>query len=246
MTLTEKKIVTSSLGISIILVDTETMLLTMIKQLEAVKALNVDFEGIDLCKSGTVCLGQFHARGSSTVFLVDFITISNPFKACQGRLKFIMESKNYLKVMFDPRNDSDAIYHQFGVTMQNLICLQLCDVALRRQKGFRVQFLSGLGKVMENYVCLSAVTSIKEAGKRLFVPDLGGSYEVFKMRPLRKEIIEYCAIDVYYFDKLIEELFDPLSTNRKVWVLQNSDARALECKKPGYTSKGRDRAIAPF
>jgi exonuclease 3'-5' domain-containing protein 1 len=241
----EKVVFIPLLGISIILVDNEDLLLTMIEQLEAAKDINVDFEGIDLSKTGTVCLGQFHVRGSRTVFLVDFIEITDPFQACQGRLKNIVESKNIRKIIFDPRNDSDAIFHQFGVTIQNLICLQLCEVALRRQSGIGVNFLLGLGKVMENHLSLEVVNSIKQAGKQLFAPELGGRYDVFRERPLQKEIIEYCAIDVFYFDELFDKLFVPLSLVQKQWVLQNSDSRALECKMPGYVAKGRDRAIAP-
>jgi hypothetical protein len=32
------------------------------------------------------------------------------------------------KLMFDPRRDSDALYHQFGIHLQNVMDLQLSEV----------------------------------------------------------------------------------------------------------------------
>lgn len=43
---------------------------------------------------------------------------------------------------------------------------------------------------------------IKQGGKSLYAPDRGGSYEVLNERPMRREIIDYCAQDVTFLPSL--------------------------------------------
>jgi exonuclease 3'-5' domain-containing protein 1 len=42
---------------------------------------------------------------------------------------------------------------------------------------------------------------IKRVGRELFVPELGGSFEVFKQRPLDARVLQYCGLDVYFSTK---------------------------------------------
>jgi exonuclease 3'-5' domain-containing protein 1 len=231
-----------------VLVNDSSLLLHMIQDLEKCETINVDFEGIDLCKTGTVCIGQFHVKGAKVVYILDFVQIKNPFDEHNGRLKTIMESNEYTKVFFDPRNDSDAIIHQYGVTMQNVLCLQLCEVASRRQNNLRVKFIIGLKKAMETHLKSSAkdeIVEIKKAGLILFEPEHGGTYEVFRTRPLSDDILRYCVVDVYFFDDLYSILYERLLPKRKEWVKLKSNERILECKQPDYLPKSPSKAFAP-
>jgi hypothetical protein len=116
------------LGIKSKLVKTEKDLVQMLDALQTAKTLSVDFEGIDLCKTGKICLGQFHAHGSQTVFTVDFVEIKNPFVSADGRLKTLLENESVLKVFYDPRSDADATFHQFNVSAKHVLCLQVAEV----------------------------------------------------------------------------------------------------------------------
>ena len=54
------------LGLQYKLIDNNDLLRDFLKDLECIpedKWLNVDFEGVDLCKTGIVCLGQVHISG---------------------------------------------------------------------------------------------------------------------------------------------------------------------------------------
>jgi exonuclease 3'-5' domain-containing protein 1 len=49
---------------------------------------------------------------------------------------------------------------------------------------------------------LDAWLETKDRGRSLFVPDDGGSYEVFNERPLREEIRRYCVQDVHLLPRM--------------------------------------------
>lgn len=85
--------------------------------------------------------------------------------------------------MFDPRCDSDSLYHQCGkVLMKGVICLQLSEVATlrqaqRKQGGPYPMRVKGLKAVLASYLPSEAqlgVQRIKDQGKSLFAPELGG------------------------------------------------------------------------
>lgn len=83
---------TTGLGFEVVLVDDEDKLADMMDTIGEPSRVNVDFEGIDLCKTGRVCLGQVHVAETDVVYVVDFVSIENPFKACEGRLRRLSES----------------------------------------------------------------------------------------------------------------------------------------------------------
>ena len=83
-------------------------------------------------------------------------------------LKGILESKSQEKLMFDCREQSDALWHQFQVKLSGVLDLQLLEVMYRRQKSSskkpvakhtrrshrpeEVEFVYGLYHCMELYV----------------------------------------------------------------------------------------------
>lgn len=86
---------------------------------------------------------------------------------------------------------------------------------------------------------------IKMNGRAIFVPDLGGSYEEFEKRPLNPALLEYAALDVFYFTDLRTKLFEAHTSADKAKILELSEKRLTEHEMPGYNPKGREKAIAP-
>jgi exonuclease 3'-5' domain-containing protein 1 len=215
------------------------------------KSVNVDFEGVDLCRHGKICLGQFHISESDLVYVVDFIAF-DPFEAADGKLKEILESEDILKIFYDPRNDADALANLHNVHMNNALCLQVCEVAYRKfNLKLRANFVMGLQKAMDEYVeglgfvGKQTMLQIKKKGKRLFAPEFGGSYEVFVERPLAKELLAYSAVDVFFMDNLKKTLHDSLPSRIRDLVKKVSEQRLVEHKKEGYSPYGRERARSP-
>lgn len=122
-----------------ILCDSEPTTRDLLRVLDGLptfqRKLYLDFEGIRLCRDGQLCLGQLTFPSSPTIYLLDYVVLPNIMTVATPTgtsLKSLFESSAWQKVLFDPRSDVDALYHQFNVMPQNVLCLQLCDLALRR------------------------------------------------------------------------------------------------------------------
>jgi len=135
-------------------------------------------------------------------------------------LRALLEDERVTKLVWDLRSDSASLRASFGVRMRCVVDLQLDDVVNRvasfaragafapdaaRQRK-RLERVSGLGFVLErtHLARLEAhererVREVKEATVRLFSPELGGSYAVWKQRPLDPLLVEYCSDTRYLF-----------------------------------------------
>lgn len=93
--------------------------------------LFVDCEGRDLGSfNGRLSVISIRTTGSET-FIIDAVSLG----AQRLRPIFdILESSTIVKVMFDGRKDFCAFYHDFGVSLQNVIDLQLVDIQSRHQR----------------------------------------------------------------------------------------------------------------
>jgi exonuclease 3'-5' domain-containing protein 1 len=123
-------------------------------------------------------------------------------------LKDILQDEEILKVFFDVRNDSDALFAHFDVALQGIEDVQLMESATRKTTASR-KFLTGLTKCVKNNPItsfgrngLASWKLAKERGERLFKAEHGGSYEVTNRRPIPGDIIPYCVGDVQYLPGL--------------------------------------------
>lgn len=173
-------------------------------------SLYIELEGINLSRHGSLSILQIHALPAEQTYLVDVHTLgassfSTPgSKSPTTTLQSILQSPSIPKVFFDVRNDSDALHALFSVHLHGIHDLQLMELAARRA---RRRFVSGLAKCIEQDAPLTvrerlALVNAKEAGKKLFAPERGGSYAVFNERPMKEGIVRYCANDVCILPRL--------------------------------------------
>ena len=102
-----------------------------------------------------------------------------------------------IQLLFDVRNDADALWNIYQIDLANVYDLQLLDVASRRSRNVPTNYVNGLTRCIENYVNPpNEWKKIKEEGNNLFSPEKGGSYDIFEKRPLDPRILAYCAQDV--------------------------------------------------
>ena len=188
------------------LIDSESSLKSFLDQIQDLPAhppsLYLDLEGINLSRNGSISIIQVFLRPSSRIFLIDVLVLGRKaFDTPNGSgltFRLVLESNSIIKVFFDVRNDSDALYSLYGVFLQNVHDLQLFEVANRRPRG---AYVNGLAKCIQydaglNFEAIQSVSETKQKGVLLFAPERGGLYEVFNERPMRKVIIEYCVQDV--------------------------------------------------
>jgi exonuclease 3'-5' domain-containing protein 1 len=162
-------------------------------------------------------------------------------------LKELLEAPSIPKVSFDVRNDSDALYSHYGISLAGVQDLQLMELATR---NFSKRRVNGLAKCIEHDAPMTpaerrAWSVAKEKGRDLFAPDREGSYEVFNVCPLATEIIQYCTQDVHFLPKLWRKYDQKLSTRWAQRVEMEVLNRIQLSHSRNYNGKGQHMALAP-
>jgi len=142
------------------------------------------------------------------------------------------------------------------VSLAGVYDLQLLEFAARvsspssRNKRSN-RFVNGLKRSIEGYLPQSGRewAESKEAGRKLFAPELGGHYEVFEARPLDPRLVAYCSQDVSLLFQLEDVLRVKLGAMQAlVWenkIISASAERVKVAYNPSFKGKGRHMAIAP-
>ncbi|KAF7377524.1 3'-5' exonuclease domain-containing protein [Mycena sanguinolenta] len=245
---------------NIVVVDTISLLHSCLTALANSTSIAVDLEGIALCRSGRLCILQLKASDNDTIWLVDIVVLPADAFAVTGdgghSLKSILESHSVKKLFFDVRNDSDALFNLFGVSLANVYDLQLLEVAVR-SSNLRTppRFLTGLVSSLETYLAprksatvVRSWAEVKEAGLLLFAPERGGEYEIFDKRPLAPELVKYCAQDVALLHELEMVLHQRIGTRGRNWeqrVRAESAVRVNFARLANYMPRGKDKALVP-
>ncbi|KAL3147995.1 hypothetical protein ABBQ38_014291 [Trebouxia sp. C0009 RCD-2024] len=217
--------------------------------------LYVDLEGINLCRHGSISILQIYQSEQDHVYLIDvhrlgasaFKTKSNDGSAT---LKSVLENKLLAKAFFDVRNDSDALYNQFDVYLQGVVDLQLMELRTRTRSK---KLLNGLARCSRESFCQVAHdsgSSRMETGEASwtppFAPERGGAYEVFNIRPMKQEIVDYCIQDVTFLPKLYDEYSQGMTRAWEVRLSKEASNRVAVCQQSTYIPNGRQKALAPI
>lgn len=200
-----------SLSDSIRFIDTVAGLHAAVAEIRALAtgALAIDLEGVDLGRYGEICIVQIAlARSGAPIYLFDICALGASAFDDTGAasLRSLCEDDALEKLFFDVRSDANALFFHFGVRVSRVVDIQLLDVAHRLLTGLPCRGVSGLGYIVEKtpHARLSVadrerLTAIKEESRDLFVPERGGSYEVWKARPLPDLLREYCTDATLFF-----------------------------------------------
>ena len=156
-------------------------------------------------------------------------------------LKGILESKSQEKLMFDCREQSDALWHQFQVKLSGVLDLQLLEVMYRRQKSSskkpvakhtrrshrpeEVEFVYGLYHCMELYVG-NIFFEGKEEEERVAFIRLFRIFQTFGLGPgLQDEVLikEVFLTKVTSLFALYEKMKEILSDEEKNRLLIASE-----------------------
>jgi exonuclease 3'-5' domain-containing protein 1 len=234
------------------MIDKPEALKTFIDGLDKDSILYVDLEGNNLSRHGTLSLITILVEPRHTVHLVDVTTLGKEAFSVSGTtsgqtLQQILESSNIIKVFYDIRNDSDALFSLFGVRVAGIEDLQLMELGTRTQNR---KLVKGLAKSIAQDARLNAAEikawkEVKDAGKKLFAPELGGNYAVFDQRPLSAEIVTYSVQDVLYMPALRKTYLSQLSQEWKAKVEEETVARIALSQSAGYDGRSKDKTEGP-
>lgn len=238
---TNRDPVFTSANFRVRLIDTLGGVIQLLRRLEVTftgcaghdVALAVDFEGVKLCRHGALCLVQLTISDDPTlVYVLDVHALGKKVFTLESpmgySMKKILEDQSICKVWFDPRNDVDALYHQFDIMPRGIFDLQLAEVADRRSRGLIVNYVQGLHRCLAQCNALQPeqktfAERINDLGKSLYEPQFGGDYSVFQKRPLNPIILCYAAHDSRYMLELYDQYRSAISD---CWVQRVKKAAA--------------------
>lgn len=215
-------------------------------------SLYIDLEGVNLSRQGTISILQIHIASSNENFLIDIHTLGSAAFSTEGKqghtLRSVLQSDLIPKVFFDVRNDSDALFSHYDISLAGVVDLQLMEYATRT---FRRKFVNGLSKCIERdsnmtYTQRLEWQQVKERGVKLFAPEKGGTYEVFNHRPLSDDIGLYCVQDVQWLPLLYEVYSKKLNSNMSAKVALATLERVKDSQSPYYRGHGQHKALGPW
>ena len=203
------------------LVDDEATLKETLSELkgklERNTILAVDCEGVSLSRKGELTIITVATEEKAYIF--DVLKLGQA--VFTGGLGEILEDKSRKKMMFDCRQDSDALWYQFNVKLTGVLDLQLLEIIYRRetatasrpystkyarrsQRTDEVENIFGFARCLELYVQDQDLIRRKNTGSRLLKYD----DQMWKKRPLQDRLLEYCAVDTMGMFKLYDKMKD--------------------------------------
>jgi exonuclease 3'-5' domain-containing protein 1 len=229
--------------------------------------LAVDLEGVKLGVSGTICLIQLViSTHPKCVYQVDVCALGPlafdlafslddaedaAFAGIPDEefrdfsIRSILEDKAVEKLLWDCRNDQASLHNQWGVRLKGVVDLQLHDAAAKCHDGEYIKYLTGLGWIIENtdragltHIERIEMVETKAKARELFAPDKGGSYEVWKVRPLSPVLRDY-ATDARVFFAL-QESYREAERVFKAEIKRGVETRLAAACKPTHGSDGTD------
>ena len=212
----------------------------------------IDAEGDKLGRHGTLDILQIHVLPLQETFLIDIYTLQHAaFDIVFGgtSLRTILESPSIIKVFFDVRNDSDALFAHYDISLDGVVDLQMMEYF---QVGRDGQRLASLKTCIEcDAVTLDDEDIRQWSGvKASILSSFARGAEVkdppFQQRPLPEEILLYAAGDVEYLPPLYEAYCQRLTEHAWHAVRSETGRRLQQSRRPDYEPQGQHKGMGPF
>ncbi|CAC5423187.1 EXD1 [Mytilus coruscus] len=190
--------------------EQETAVHEIENALSTEKMIAIDLEGANLSRAGTITLLAIATR--SQVYLFDVLKLG-PASFEKG-LKEIFEDDAINKLLFDCREDSDALWHLFDVNLKGVLDIQLLEIikqatakipSEQKKRNFRdheIVRLESLISCMYHYQKDNDILRIKQNVER----KIKFQKNLWEERPLSDTLLKYAAYDV----KCLFPLYDTL------------------------------------
>jgi exonuclease 3'-5' domain-containing protein 1 len=221
-------------------------------------SLFLDFEGENLGRHGSISIVSLFVAPRNTVYLVDVHCLGGEaFTVTNNNVSFktILESSTIPKVFFDVRNDSDALLNLYQVSLSGVKDIQLMELGCRPGPESSKKYVAGLAKCIAQSCALSDAQKeewqrVKHNTARLFDHQKRGINHIFNIRPLEREIEQYCIQDVTVLpglhDVYDKKLRRPGESFWQVQVQQATEERIKLSRTPHYDSQDKNKTLGPW
>ncbi|KAK0122330.1 hypothetical protein ONS95_010572 [Cadophora gregata] len=127
----------------------------------SIPSLYIDLEGSKLSRYGTISLLTLFLFPNNSTYLIDITTLGTlAFTTASPThpdttFKLILEDASISKVFFDVRNDSDALYSHFQISLAGIIDLQLLELGSRTDGLDHKRTVRGLARCIKTHAQLT-------------------------------------------------------------------------------------------
>jgi len=173
-------------------VDTVPKCIVAVEELSRFDVIAVDCEWAgprDTPRSQELCLVQI-ADPKNRAYIFD-VCVGGKALFEKGGLKELLENPKIVKIFHDCRWDSDILWHEMGVRLQNVFDTQVGYACYRRQQEFFTPLPVGLKNLLKRFA-LGGTHATKEVGK----VDMDNQQDYWKIRPLTELMLQYAREDV--------------------------------------------------
>ncbi|XP_051136953.1 uncharacterized protein LOC127255464 [Andrographis paniculata] len=183
--------------------------------------IGFDCEGVDLCRVGNLCIMQL--AFPDAIYLVDAVEGGKPLvEACKPAL----ESSYITKVIHDCKRDSEALYFQFGIRLQNVVDTQIAYSLIKEQQGRK--------RVPDDYISFVGLLADPQFGGISYVEKeevrilMKQDPRFWTHRPMSELMLRAAADDVRFLLFIYHRMLEKLS-ERSMWHLSVRGALYCRC-----------------
>ncbi|GAB4837149.1 hypothetical protein Ancab_002060 [Ancistrocladus abbreviatus] len=180
-----------------------------------------DCEGVDLCRDGALCIIQL--AFPDAIYLVDAIEGGAVLiEACKPAL----ESSYITKVIHDCKRDSEALFFQFGIKLNNVMDTQIAYSVIEEQEGRQKlpgDYISFVGLLADPRYC--GISYVEKEEVRLLMRQ---DPKFWTYRPLSELMIRTAADDVRFLLYIYHKMMEKLNA-RSLWQLSVRGALYCRC-----------------
>jgi exonuclease 3'-5' domain-containing protein 1 len=228
-------------------IDSEKELSAFISTIKPSDSLYLDLEGYNLCRHGTIDIVTILVHPSKAVKLIDVhilgrLAFTTP--SPEGRtLQDVFEDPSLPKLLWDVRNDADALWAHYGVDLAGVTDVQLLENA--SQSGDRLR-IRGLQSCINFDLQMLSVEERKRWRQSKVQGKQAMGLRVFAQRPIPSMILQYCVNDVLHLPALRKIYLAKLNREWRQKVADESAKRVEEVKSPNYLPMGPEKRLGPW
>ncbi|CAC5411180.1 EXD1 [Mytilus coruscus] len=168
------------------------------------KTIALDCEGVELSRFGCVTMVNIGTR--DMVYLIDVLMIGN--NVFDDGLRSILENTTIEKLMFDCREDADALFHLHKVKLDGILDVQLLELSNRIYRhGYTI--LGSLEKCLQNFLSDDTLLQMKKQGRQTMLR----TTNIWRNRPLSESMLKYAAVDVLALFQLYDKFKYRMANN---------------------------------
>ncbi|EXJ71468.1 uncharacterized protein A1O5_05276 [Cladophialophora psammophila CBS 110553] len=237
------------------LIDNKDALEVFVSEIQGISndppSFYIDAEGSNLGRFGTMDLLQVHVLPLHETFIVDVFTLGHAAfdTIFQGNsLRMLLQSPSIPKVIFDVRNDSDAMFHHYNIALSGVVDLQMMEYF---QENRSSRNLASLRHCIEHDATLSPeeIRRWSEVKASVLHPRRDNADPKnlpSQRRPLDENLIFYAAGDVEHLPLLHRAYCQRLTEEGWQAVHIETGRRLRRSMQPSYDTESKQKGKGPY